>query len=380
MLRLTVPRIAAVLIAAALLTYAFVVAPRTGAQPRTAAGLPGPTGTVAMGARPSPSAEPELFPPAGKAFIGLTTDAGPYDFAATEEFTKAAGRAPQVMLFSVGWATTRFDRTLFDRIANRGMMPMLGWEPWDYRLDQQARDEGYGPVTIDRIRSKQPDYRLARITGGDFDDYVLSWAAGIKSLGYPVAIRFAHEMNGNWYPWSEMVNGNRAGDYVRAWRHVHDLFVAAGAGNVVWVWSPNAEWDDSTPRLSTLYPGDSYVDWLGISGYYGTGAFADYRSFDSIFNSTIKQIRTFSDRPLVITETAATDASGRKAEWIKQTFQVLPRHPDIIGLIWFEADKELDWRIVSSRSSARAFAQAVAGSRYDVSWSSTKVPRTQLGN
>jgi hypothetical protein len=363
------------LIAVLLLTYAFAVAPITSRQ----RGDAGSNNAATAGpSAPSSQQDPELFPPSGKMFIGVMTHEGAHGFTAVDEFTKAAGRQPQVMLFSAGWATAGFDRALFDRISDRGMLPMLAWEPWDYRLDEAARNLGFGPREIDQIRSDQPNYRLSRIARGDFDTYLLSWAEGIKSLGYPVGIRFAHEMNGDWYPWSEAVNGNGPGDYVRAWRHVHDLFRVAGATNVTWVWSPNVQWEDSTARLATFYPGDDYVDWLGLSGYYGTGYFSDYRSFDEIFNVTIEEIRAFSKKPLVITETAAADDNGRKVEWIEETFQLLPRHKDIIGVIWFEVDKEMDWRIVSSRAAAAAFARAVASPRYDFNWSPSMVLRSEV--
>ncbi|MFC4149503.1 glycoside hydrolase family 26 protein [Micromonospora mangrovi] len=375
MARLTVPRVSLALIGALLLTYAFAIAPRTTSWGR------GPTPTDrAVTAAPSPTPTPrrELFPPAGKAFVGVMTEQGPYDFAAVDSFTAAARHQPQVMLFSSGWASDTFDRALFDRIRDRGMLPMLGWEPWDYQLDQTARKKKMAARTIDRLRADQPRYQLADIARGDFDDYLLSWAEGIRSLGYPVAIRFAHEMNGDWYPWCEMVNGNQPGDYVRAWRHVHNLFRDVGADNVIWVWSPNARWSGSKQKLADLYPGDDYVDWAGVSGYYGTGVFSAYRSFDDIFDETLKEIRTFTHKPLVITETGASDGKGRKAEWIRETFRALPRHRDIIGLIWFEVDKELDWRIVSSPTVADSFARGVADPRYQFPWSPQMVPRTEL--
>ncbi|GAA4571598.1 hypothetical protein GCM10023176_32640 [Micromonospora coerulea] len=383
MVRLTVPRVTLAMISALLLTYAFVIAPATTSQGREAGGpdrrAAAEPGAVAT-AQPSASPRPvrELFPPAGKAFIGVMTDKGPHDFTAVDTFTAAARRQPQAMLFGAGWAADTFDRTLFDRISGRGMLPILGWEPWDYQLDVQARRKRLPTDKVDDIRSTQPAYRLSRIARGDFDSYLQSWADGIRSLGYPVAIRFAHEMNGDWYPWCEKVNGNRPGDYVKAWRHVHDLFRAAGVTNVIWVWSPNARWSNSTPKLSTLYPGDDYVDWVGVTGYYGTGAFTKWRSFDSIFNPTITEIRAFSRRPLVITETGASDGNGRKAQWITEMFRVLPGHQEIIGLIWFEVDKEADWRIVSSPAAADAFATAVAAPRYDLTWSPAMLPRTDL--
>ena len=48
-------------------------------------------------------------------------------------------------------------------------------------------------------------------------------------------------MNGNWFAWMEGVNGNQPGEYVAAWRHVHDIFTAVGATNVSWVWCPNVD-------------------------------------------------------------------------------------------------------------------------------------------
>ncbi|MFE9202408.1 glycoside hydrolase family 26 protein [Micromonospora sp. NPDC007230] len=391
MLRLSVPRVLVVLIGALLLTYAFAIAPITmsggrevGPSGRVARAEPGAvrTGEALATAAPAESPRPaaELFPPAGKAFIGLMTEKGPHDFTATNMFAAAAKHEPQVMLFSSGWAADRFDRTLFDRIKDRGMLPMLGWEPWDYLVDQAAREKNLPAREIDKLRSNQPAYQLSRITGGDFDPYLRSWADGIRSLGYPVAIRFAHEMNGDWYPWSEATNGNRPGEYAKAWRHVHDLFRAAGATNVIWVWSPNARWDKSTGNMSEFYPGDDYVDWVGATGYYGTGVFTDYRSFEAIFGPTITEIRTFSRKPMVITETGASDATGRKAEWIKDAFQVLPRYQDIIGLIWFEVNKELDWRVASSPAVAKAFAEGVADPRYQFTWSPGSLPRTAPDN
>ncbi|MGR6318319.1 glycosyl hydrolase [Micromonospora soli] len=372
-MRLTVPRVLLVLTGALLLTYAVAAAPATMLGGRE-------DGRSDRLARAEPGAPPtaEVFPPAGKAFIGVMTEEGPRDFAALDTFTAAAGHQPQVMMFSSWWASDRFDRTLFDRISSRGMLPMLAWEPWDNKLDEAARKKKLPVREIDQIRSNQPNYRLSRIAGGDFDPYLRSWAEGIRSLGYPVAIRLAHEMNGDWYPWSEASNANRPGEYVNAWRHVHDLFRAAGATNVTWVWSPNVRWDDSTPKLSGFYPGDDYVDWVGLSGYYGIGANTDYRSFEAIFGPTIAEIRAFSRKPMVITETGASDATGRKAEWIKEAFRALPRYPEIIGLIWFEVDKELDWRIVSSPAVAGTFAQEVAAPRYDLSWSPSLLPRKEL--
>ena len=65
----------------------------------------------------------------------------------------------------------------------------------------------------------------------------------------------------------EGTNGNRPGQFVRAWRHVHDIFTAEHATNVNGCGAP---WPARVRRISTSeYPGDSYVDVLGLSGFNG---------------------------------------------------------------------------------------------------------------
>ncbi|MFE7188641.1 glycoside hydrolase family 26 protein [Kitasatospora sp. NPDC057541] len=411
MLRITVPRIIGLLALALMVGYTFVVAPKYNARnapapyafagtaptampdwlvaalaspdpapaptaaPTTAAGDPSgtpagapavttPAGGDGTGATPAPAEPaPAQFPAAGGAFMGIMTKAGPYDLGPVEEFAAAVQHRPNVLEFSVGWWDRQFDRRIFDSVAERGIMPMVAWEPWDFHKESK----------VDKLRGEQPDYALSRIIGGEFDAYIERWAEGVKNLGYPIALRFAHEMNGYWYPWAEQANGNRRGQYVQAWKHVHDLFRQAGADKVLWVWSPNIDYENATP-LDSLYPGDDYVDWIGLSGYYGTVGLEKYASFDEIFEPTLRKLRAFSQKPVVITETAATDSSGQKARWITEMFTQLPQHPDIIGLIWYEAVKEVDWRVTASAASAAAYAAGVSAPRYAGQWTVRSQP------
>jgi hypothetical protein len=364
-MRPTGPRVISALVVAALVSYTFVIAPRMGLSSHSdeaAAAAPVPkTNAVSHGPR-------GVFPAEAKDFIGVSTAEGTFDFGPVDTFAKAANHQPAVMMFSQGWAVQTFDRKAFDQVAQRGMLPMLSWEPWNYRDDS---------VSKDGTHAVQPQYKLSRIIAGDFDDYIRSYAEGIKGLDYHVAIRFAHEMNGFWYPWGADVNGNQPGEYLSAWRHVHDIFTSAGVTNAIWVWSANVNFDNKT-RLAPLYPGDDYVDWLGLSGYYGTAGTQNYRSPDTIFNATIAELRTFSKKPLIITETAATEAAGLKAKWIQDFAQYLPKHPDIIGFLWYEAVRETDWRIISSQAATAAFAELAANSLYSVTWTGDLLPRTTV--
>jgi len=314
---------------------------------------------------PEPVEALPVFPPVGKTFVGVQTRTGVHDFGDAERFAASTGVQPRVYEFSQGWAVDEFDARTINKVAARGMLPLMSWEPWDFR-DEPTEDRG---------RSEQPEFRLSTIIRGEFDPYIRSWAEGIAELGYPVAIRLGHEMNSYWYPWCEQSNGNRPGEFTGMWRHVHDIFTAAGATNVIWVWSPNVVYSGST-ALTALYPGDEYVDWIGVSGYYGTGGQRSYLSFNDIFGPTLRELIAISRHPLVITEVAATDAIGRQAEWISQMFRSLPEYPGIIGLIWFESEREIDWRIAGAPDAALAFRTGAAGERFDAPWSPYTRPLT----
>ena len=368
-MRVTVPRALALGFSVLLAGYVFMVAPRLHAAATRHVSHAAATGqagraTAGVHARPSSAApavpvqaDAPAFPPAGRKFIGVMTNGGAYDFTDLDAFSRAVGYHPSVYEFGQGWAVNQFSASAIDAVARQGMLPLISWEPWDYRKETPGADQ----------QSDQPAYSLSTIIDGRYDRYIRSWAEGVRGLGYPIALRFAHEMNGNWYPWGVFANGNEPSQYVQAWRHVHDIFTAVGATNVIWVWSPNIIWNTFTD-FASLYPGNGYVDWIGLSGYYGTPGKLSYESFNEVFGPTIADLRTFTSKPLVITETGATNVSGEMAPWITQMFEELPEHTDIIGVIWFEAVNVIDWKVADDPAATRAFAAGVASPAYQVPW------------
>ena len=196
-----------------------------------------------------------------------------------------------------------------------------------------------------------------------------------QDAGLPIALRFNHEMNGYWYPWSEQANGNSPGEYARAWRHVHDRFTAIGAENVVWIWSPNVVSAVKDISLAKLYPGDAYVDWSGLSGYYRRPVPGAVASFTNTFGASLTALRAATKKPIFITEVGVTENGGNKPAWIKSMFAALPANPDIIGFTWFNLtvtaipNKEKmpitnDWSLDSTASSLAAFKAGIADERY----------------
>lgn len=297
---------------------------------------------VLVGLAAGPAQAAILAPPAGSAWLGVATPAVAPDVG---QFTAHAGRTPALVEYFRDWQSG-FDTATANAVRALGATPVVTWEPWDSTLGG----------------ANQPRYALNRITAGAYDAYIRSWAAAAAAWGHPLFVRFAHEMNGNWYPWAEGVNGNRKGDFVRAWRHVHDIVLRAGARNVSWIWSVNRDYTGSTP-LAGLYPGDAYVDWEGVDVYNGGTAVAmgGWLSFSQAFDPTYNDLRSFSAKPLLISETASAEAGGSKAAWINGFFAALHADPAIRGFCWFNFVKETDWRIESSLAAQSAFATGLAG-------------------
>ncbi len=237
------------------------------------------------------------------------------------------------------------------RIHQTGRTALVTWEPWEF-------------PNANKPPHDQPAFALRRILGGDYDDYIYRWACASKALGIPYLLRPMHEMNGDWYPWCGTVNSNDPEEYVRAWKHMHAIFRAAGATQVAWVWCPYAASfpKSNSNRVSAYYPGDSYVDWLALDGYnWGNSRTGSrWENFDEIFSSAYNIVTGLSDRPLLIAETASTELGGSKSLWIEAAFGGLKEFfPRVKGLVWFNVNKECDWQIDSSTEAFLAFRQAI---------------------
>ncbi len=280
--------------------------------------------------------------------LGVTMPGVPWDMNALSSLTAMLGRAPRQVMWYASWS----DRAAFPaaqaaQVAGTGATPVITWEPWNPA----------NGVT-------QPAYALDRITAGDFRSYEVMWAKQIKAYGKPVVLRFAHEMNGNWYPWSAQANGNTASDYVAAWRHVRSVFRNQGVTNVSWSWSPNVPYVGSTP-VRAVYPGDAYVDQVALDGYnWGTTQpWSAWTSFWDVFSAGVTQLRALTTKPLFIAEVGCAEQGGDKAAWVGDMFATLAAHPEIRGFTWFHYNKEADWRMNSSLPVVHAFQAGLAGYR-----------------
>lgn len=236
------------------------------------------------------------------------------------------GRRLDIVHWYMNWDNS-WDPALLELFRSGARLPLISWQPHDR------------PVTD--------------IAAGQFDDYIRSWAQGVISYGGPVYLRPFPEMNGDWTSW----NGDPA-SFVLAWRRVTDIFRTEGAHNVRWVWSPNVtdEPRSAGNRMELYYPGGDHVDVLAVDGFnWGdTRPHIGWRSFEEVFLGGYERVAALGDQPVWFAEIASAESGGDKGAWIGNmlTSDAFPR---LAALVWFNEDKETDWRVTSSTSALASF-------------------------
>ena len=280
-----------------------------------------------------------LVPGQGAMFGAYVDPDGVWSGNATQEseitsFESSIGRRLDIVQHYYSW-TTAFPSGLEQWDLAGGRIPLVSWHG----------------ASLDAINA------------GTYDSMIRARADGLKALGRPVFLRWCWEMNGNWFE-CDGTHNNSSGmtdgpaKFVAAWRHIHDIFTAEGATNVVWVWSPNAQDVPNQPwnHYTNYYPGDAYVDWVGIDGYnWGTTkSWSSWTSFSSIFSGVYN---TYASRkPLMIVETSSAEQGGNKAQWISDARQaVKSQFPGIAAFLWFDVLKEADWRANSTSTAMSAY-------------------------
>jgi mannan endo-1,4-beta-mannosidase len=298
-----------------------------------------PANTAGSAAEPSETPSETPFVPFDvrpfltptRKYFGAALDGAPASLHPVKDFTAKVGKRPNMLLYYTAWGD-EFDPKAVKNARAMGALPVMEWEPFELSI--------------------------ADIADGVSDDYIREFATEVQTLNLPMAISLAHEMNGYWYPWG--TRKTSPADFVRAWRHVHNIFLDVGATNVIWIWSPNVI--NPMPRvlLKPFYPGNSYVDWIGVVGYYEVGGPS---TFATIFGPTKTTIRKFTRKPILIFETGAED-SRRKPKDIADLFRGVARSPDVIGFNWFNYDKRADWRIESDPSALAQFRKYAKNDRF----------------
>lgn len=191
-----------------------------------------------------------------------------------------------------------------------GTTPVISWEPWKPP-----------PLGEQNQGRWQPRYAMSRIAAGAWDGYVRSWARAIRAFRRPVELRFAHEMQGDWYPWSQ-----DPAAYRRAWRHVWTVFRREGARNARWVWSPNSWWSDIAV-VRAYWPGRRYVDKVAMTALTFTG-----RERPAWYVGQLRALADAFGKPVSLSEVNVV-FSEREA-WLRELVAQVRANPWIRGVMW----------------------------------------------
>jgi len=262
-------------------------------------------------------------------YMGVYEAGAPPSYQPVTEFAQAAGKQPNLVGYYSGW-TEPFQTSFAGQIHAHGAITYVQIDP------TQASVQG--------------------IADGLYDIYLRTYADSVRDFGHAVVIGFGHEMNSSRYPWGYRHVPPKV--FVAAWRHIVTVFRGQGADNVTWLWTINQQ-GPGTGRASAWWPGASYVTWVGIDGYYyGPGD-----TFARVFGSTITQVRVFTDKPILLSETAVGPAAGQFSK-INNLFDGMRRYKTL-GLVWFDIAQSggifhQNWRIEDSPPARAAFRLGVS--------------------
>ena len=254
------------LMAAAVATVSVVLAVTRGASPSS---------TSTGSSLPRSSLSPRLA-----SYLGVYEKGPPSTFQPVTDFAAAAGRHPNLVGYYGGWGEA-FKRSFAETVRRHGAVTILQMDPT------------YASIPA--------------IVAGSYDRYLRSFADSVRGFGHPVIIGFGHEMNADWYSWGYGHVPSRT--FVAAWRHIVSLFRGQGADKVTWLWTINQDLPGTGP-IASWWPGAHYVTWVGIDGYY----YRPSSTFATVFGQTIAQVRAFTSKPLLLSETAVGPQAGQAVE------------------------------------------------------------------
>lgn len=265
-------------------------------------------------------------------YLGLEMPGSPDSLAPVQQFASWIGKKPDMLGQYVGW-NSGLDVQAVKNAWSYGALYFQVWEPFNTTLQQ--------------------------IAAGASDDYINRFAASVRQLNLPIALSFGHEMNGDWYPWG--TKQSTPAQFVAAWRHIHDLFLKAGATNVIWIWNPNDIHPVPDVKLKPLYPGDAYVDWVGVTAYWSSSG--GPHTYSTLLLPTLLQIRTFTNKPFIVAETSAEPGSNQVSS-VHALFDAVRTHADILGFVWYDYDRQGDWRLENRPSVQAAFKSDASSSQF----------------
>lgn len=209
---------------------------------------------------------------------------------------------------------------------------------WNVQTGWGITDPSYSGITTKTI------------VEGTLDAYIRQYAQDVKAYARPIFIRpICGEVNGNWWQTCSP-NANpdlTKADFINAWRHVVQIFREEGVTNVGWVWNLNTfpaspvSWGIDTDIVS-YYPGDEYVDWVGVDHYdYGnpstpaTNPFSVAQYLDPHYEFAVAHRKPFFLAEWGVRHPSSVLTATQHQQWINAVFDYVESRHLIKAILYF---------------------------------------------
>jgi hypothetical protein len=281
-----------------------------------------------------------IIPPASadarvrKVVLGVSIEHHNREPGTFDQFKRqVGGNAPRMWTLWSQWGspnTKQFPRYAADWVAQKGAVPFIFWEPID-----PAGSCMYS--------------KHAWTARGDYDTYIREWAKAARAYGEPVMLRWAHEINGQFFRWGTRHPqcGNTIADYKAAWKHIVKIFRSVKANNVKFVWTvARARCPGGCNPYDDYYPGNKFVHYVGFSNFNWGAVKNTWTPMDEGIGEVMAQFKKFTKKPVIVAELASNTQppsgappSATKPNWIKSGYpKVYKKFPQIKAIVYLNVD------------------------------------------
>lgn len=254
-------------------------------------------------------------------YVPTSAEEGGADLTRIKALASQLDMSPTIVSTYLAWnRTPSLPSKFLEEVYAYNAYPMITWEPWIHTFD---------------LGTDTSLTTMQHVLSGALDDYLLTMGRKFAEINKPIFLRFAHEPDNPAYPWYATDSGPK--DYRKAWKHVHDLMVSAGARNVIWVFNP---WK---PQAAiSYYPGDDYVDWLSLTAlnYGATAGLDNWRDFEGIYNSFYRTVTFQHEKPVMLAEFGTLSGKGKEEKWFQDARHLIGQHPEIRACVLFASDAD----------------------------------------
>jgi beta-mannanase len=247
-----------------------------------------------------------LVPISGMYHCAFPDFGGDEDNVTTEAITNFINLSKKNIVwasFSDNWMNnTHFPIDAVNNISEQGIIPYIRFMP----------KTSFEENKVDSV------YTLQKIIDGNYDTDLNQWFIDAKNTAIPLLCEFGTEVNGSWFSWNGRYHGGREttgyGDpnkadgperFVDAFRHIINLSRINGANNITWFFhfDDNGEPNDDWNKFENYYPGDNYIDWIGVSAYGQINKKDEYGSLEDKLDAIYNRMTALTNKPIAILET-----------------------------------------------------------------------------